>query len=149
MPYWRLYYHIVWATKGRMPTITSDIEDKVHQRIGARAVMEGGRVYAINGMEDHIHLVVSIPPSRMISKFIQIVKGSSAHLVNSELGIPFSWQDGYGIFSVGPKGIDAAIEYVIAQKLHHQQGSTIEWLEYCSEHKEGPRRPARTFDQVP
>jgi REP-associated tyrosine transposase len=149
MPYWRLYYHIVWATKGRMPTIAPDIEDKVHHRIGARAVMEGGRVYALNGMEDHIHLVVAIPPSRMLSKFIQIVKGSSAHLVNTELDIPFSWQDGYGVFSVGPQSLDTAIEYVKNQKIHHQRGSTIEWLEYFSEHSEGPRRPALSFNQVP
>lgn len=81
MGYWRLFYHIVWATKSRQWLITPDIEWELHSHIAARATLAGGKVYAVNGMEDHIHLVAAVPPGKSLSSFIGTVKGSTSHLL--------------------------------------------------------------------
>jgi len=138
--YWRLYYHIVWTTKNRLPLITEAIEPLVHRVIGSKAQAEGGRVYALNGMADHIHLVVALPPSRDLASLIKAVKGSTSHLLNHEHGIPFKWQPGYGAFTVGPHGLDAAIGYVKGQKEHHRAGTLIDALGRTRIHLRGERR---------
>lgn len=90
---------------------------------------------AIGGVDDHIHLIVSIPPNIAVAEFIKRIKGSSSHYLNNGLGYaiePFSWQGGYGVFSVSNNQLDKAIEYVKNQKVHHQNGTTFAALENWS-----------------
>jgi putative transposase len=68
MPYWRLFYHIIWGTANREPLIQTEFEAALHNVIAAKAKSLGAFVYAVGGIEDHIHLVASIPPLRC-SKF--------------------------------------------------------------------------------
>ena len=138
MAYWRLYYHIVWATTNRLPLITPRIEGRLYELITARCVHEKGHLYAVNGMADHVHVVVSIPPTILIANFIQRIKGSSSHFINVEFGAPFKWQTGYGIFSVGPHGLKTVSEYVNRQKEHHAAGTLIESLEHTTNEEDGP-----------
>jgi REP element-mobilizing transposase RayT len=145
MPYWRLYYHIVWATKRRAPLITREIEPFVHRIIGSKFQVEGGRVYALNGMEDHIHVVAAIPPARDISLVIKAVKGSTSHLLRHEKHLAFQWQPGYGIFTVGPNGLEAAVTYVQNQKEHHRSDSLIDALERSEKDDFGPVRAPINF----
>ena len=86
------------------------------------------------GVEDHIHLVASIPPSLSIADFVKNIKGSSAHFLNknsrlSANSISFSWQRGYGLLSLGSKQLEQAVNYVKNQKNHHSQGTAIATLE--------------------
>lgn len=141
MAYWRLYYHVVWTTKNRLPLITPRIEARLHDLIAGRCRHEKGRVYAVNGMEEHIHVVVSIPPTVLITSFIQKVKGSSSHFIGAELGMPFKWQPGYGIFSVGPQGLKMVTEYVKRQKEHHASGNLFRALEFSTNKDNGPQDP--------
>jgi putative transposase len=138
MSYWRTYYHIVWTTKNRIAYITPQIEAFIHKAISSKLETEGGRIYAINGMEDHIHVVAAIPPSKLVSKIIQVMKGSTSHLMNHEKQLPLYWQPGYGIFSVGPKGLPLVMDYVKHQKQHHRAGTLIKSLELTSEREDGP-----------
>ena len=82
MAFWRTYYHIVWGTKERQPLITPDRETNLYHYIIAKADNLNCIIHAINGIEDHIHLIASIPPSLSIAEFVQNIKGSSAHLLN-------------------------------------------------------------------
>jgi putative transposase len=89
-------------------------------------------IHAIGGIENHIHLVVSIPPKLSIAEFVKTLKGSSAYHYNHSLSDgqqQFSWQEGYGIFSLGGKQLPEAMDYVNNQKIHHSQGTTIPLLE--------------------
>lgn len=142
MAYWRLYYHIVWTTKGRMPFITPEIEPLVYKSITAKLQEEGGRAYAINGIEDHVHLIAAIPPSKQISLVLKAMKGSTSHLINKELGGSLKWQPGYGIFSIGKQGLQVAIDYVKCQKEHHREGTIIKALEYSTADEDGPPAPS-------
>ena len=67
MPYCRLYYHFVWGTKYREPTISSDIETILFDFIRSKTIGMGCIVYALNGAEDHIHLVAHIPRTAPIA----------------------------------------------------------------------------------
>ncbi|MDJ0736313.1 MAG: IS200/IS605 family transposase [Nostocaceae cyanobacterium] len=134
MAFWRTYYHIVWATKERQSLITPNRETDLYNYIIDKANNLNCIIYAINRIEDHIHIIVSIPPSLSIAEFTKNIKGSSAHLLNknhrlSADAIPFAWQRGYGVLSLGSKQLEQAISYVKNQKNHHSQGTAIPSLE--------------------
>ena len=66
MPYCQLYYHLVWTTKERQPLLAGDRGSVVYDFVRAKACGLDGFVYALNGTEDHVHLVVSIPPRGLV-----------------------------------------------------------------------------------
>ena len=80
MPYWRVYYHIVWAVKGRRPLISNTVEAILFPAIEAKVRELRAQYIAINGTEDHIHLLVSIPPSISVADFVARIKGSTVAL---------------------------------------------------------------------
>ena len=141
MALWRLYYHLVWGTKERHPLINVEMEPVLYGYILGKAHTLGGIVHAIGGMEDHIHMVVSIPPKISIADFVRRIKGSSAyHMTRCGLDTPsnFGWQRGYGIMSMGSKQIDSAVKYVVNQKAHHGQNDVIPALETEMYDNNGP-----------
>ena len=142
MALWRLYYHLVWATKERQPLIEPKREPDLYNYIIGKADSHGCIVHAIGGIENHIHLVVSIPPSLSIVDFVKKIKGSSSHQMNQLLpssGAKFGWQRGYGVFSLGRKQLDEAIAYVKNQKQHHLQGTIIAALERETDEDDGAK----------
>ncbi len=143
MAFWRLYYHLVWATKEREPLINSDREVELYPYIIDKADALGCIVHAIGGVEDHIHLVVSIPPTLAITDFVKRIKGSSAHFLNQALSASlnkFGWQEGYGVFSLGGKQLEQAVDYVKNQKAHHSNGTAIASLEQATHQDDSPGR---------
>jgi REP-associated tyrosine transposase len=140
MPFWRLYYHLVWATKNRAYLILPEIEDRLYAYTVKQAAEMDVYVYAINGWYDHVHLVVTIPPKYAVAGVVKKLKGASAHYLNQsdERNDHFAWQRGYAVFSMGERQRPIAEAYVTNQKQHHQQQTTNAWLEYTTEHDEGP-----------
>ncbi len=141
MAFWRLYYHLVWATKERHPLIVADVEQELYGYIIGKANALGCITHAIGGIEDHLHLVSSIPPKLSITDFVQKIKGSSAYHLNQGMfrdRSKFQWQRGYGVFSLGSKQLAEAVAYVVNQKEHHQRGTINPILERCDEEDDGP-----------
>lgn len=141
MALWRLYYHLIWATKARQPLITPNLEAKLYGYIIGKSDALGNMIHAIGGIENHIHLVVSIPPRISISDFIKNIKGSSAHYLNhlSPSQYTFGWQRGYDVFSLRSKQLEQAIMYVKNQKAHHLNGTTILFLEQHNHEDDGTK----------
>ena len=131
MPYWRLFYHFTWGTRERLPLISPEWENSLHNVIAAKGKALGAFVYAVGGTDDHVHLVVSVPPKIALSTFIGHVKGNRSHFVNHELkpDVPFAWQTTYGVVSFGGKRLDMVVQYVKGQKEHHAEKTTIAMLE--------------------
>lgn len=131
MPYYRLFYHLIWGTKNREPLIQTDFETPLHNVITAKAKELGALVYAVGGIEDHLHLVATVPPRIALSDFIGQVKGNSSHFVNHELSLTydFKWQAEYGVVSFGGKQLDMVVKYVRNQRQHHAEGTIIPFLE--------------------
>jgi REP element-mobilizing transposase RayT len=140
MPFWRSYYHLIWATKDRVPLIQPAIERRLFPYLISKARESKSNVYAINGWTDHVHLVASIPPSYAVADVVKSLKGASSHFLNHEVGLQahFAWQRGYGVLTVGERQRPIAEEYVRRQKEHHQRETTIAWLERVDEFDDGP-----------
>lgn len=131
MPYWQLFYHIIWSTKNRLPLLTPDIEPIIYGYLRSKAIALEARVFTLNGTPDHVHLVVSIPPKIPLAKFIGQVKAVASTRFNKS-GIrsqPFFWQEEYGVFSFDGKRLPNYIAYVEGQKEHHRHNTTISALE--------------------
>jgi putative transposase len=120
MPYWRLFYHVVWGTKNRFPLVESAWEDDLHGYIWGKATALECIPHAINGMSDHLHVVISIPPKLSVATTIGQMKGSSSHHVNDRYmdGV-FAWQAEYGVLSFSEKSLSRVVGYVKNQKKHH------------------------------
>ena len=146
MPYWRLFYHMMWGTKGRTPTIVPSMAEDIYRVMAGKAKELGARVYAVGGIEDHVHMVASVPPSISLAEFIGQIKGGSAHFANHTLqpGGHFGWQAEYGILSFGGKQLDTVVTYVLNQRQHHAQQTTIAFLERLME----PPQPGQAADAV-
>ena len=131
MPYWQLFYHIVWATKDRLPLLTPDIETVIFDLLRSKAISLSATVFALNGGLDHVHLVAAIPPKMALAKFIGQIKAVASTKFNKS-GISeasFFWQEEYGVFSFDRKRLPNYIAYVERQKAHHAQGTIIPVLE--------------------
>jgi putative transposase len=131
MPYCQLFYHLVWSTKNRLPLLSAEVEPVIHNFLRAKALGLGATVFALDGEQDHVHVVASIPPSVAVSKFIGQIKAVASTKFNKEHpeGSPFFWQEEYGAFSFDAKRLPNYIAYVERQKEHHAQGSVIPILE--------------------
>jgi REP element-mobilizing transposase RayT len=84
-----LYFHVVWATKLRAPAIIASVRPQVWAAIGGGVVAANGRVEAIGGVEDHVHLLLRLPPTVTLASVIKRAKGTSSHLIGQihpELG---------------------------------------------------------------
>ena len=73
-----LCYHFVWSTKGRTPVLSRRWRDWIIERVDSEAQKRGGTVFACNAMPDHVHLVVSVPPTIAVCQYIGQVKGASS-----------------------------------------------------------------------
>jgi putative transposase len=133
MPYSRLFYHFVWATKERAPLITEDNRESLYAVISAKVEEFKGVVHAINGTADHVHLVVTLPPTLSLARFIGQVKGSSSHLASrlAKDGGAFTWQSEYGVVSLSESYLPTVVRYVHLQQQHHAANTLNRALETC------------------
>ena len=86
------------------------------------------KMIAINGMPNHLHMMVGMNPTQSISNIMKVVKGESSEWINKE-GFScgkFSWQEGYGAFSYSKSQIDGVYKYIMNQKEHHRKQSFLE-----------------------
>jgi len=134
MPYWQLFYHFVWSTKGREPLLTPEVEPVIHDLLRGKAIGLGRTVFALGGIADHLHMVASLAPKIAPATFIGQVKGAASALFNRrERGVVY-WQEEYGVFSCDKGRLPRYIAYVQRQKEHHAAGTTIPVLERCGDH---------------
>jgi len=154
MTFWRSYAHLIWTTKERKPLIRPEIEAPLYACLVDKAAELECLVHAVNGIADHIHLVISIPPKHSVAWVVKNLKGSSSHFINHALPPgpePFVWQRGYGYLTLGESRLPRAVAYVENQKEHHRAQTTHSWLERVDDDDAGPtasiiREPRATYD---
>lgn len=134
MSYIRHYFHIVFSPKGRKSVIQLNAEAEIYSMITSLIMKYKGYVYAINGMADHIHLLVSLPTTVAHSEIIRVVKQESSKYIRDRRIIPFweGWQEGYASFTCGFRELNSVRKYIESQKEHHRHRSFIDeyraWL---------------------
>ena len=98
-----LLFHLVWSTKNREPLIKKEIKHRLHSYIRTIIEREGANLLFINGIEDHVHLLVAMPLTMIIPDLIEKIKPVSTQwFIKTFPEIKgFKWQEGYGAFTVG------------------------------------------------
>jgi len=123
MSYYQLLYHIVFATKYRRPTINPVHDIELYKYIWGVTKNLDSKLHRINGIEDHIHLLVSIHPTVPLSEYVKKVKVSSNLWMKASGLFPAftSWQNEYGAFTLSQSGKKRVSEYIKNQKAHHKK----------------------------
>jgi putative transposase len=119
--YTQLYIQLVFAVKYRAATIASNWNDELYQYITGIVRNNKHKLISINGMSDHIHILIGMHPTQSLSDLMQDIKGNSSKWVNEKKFIQerFEWQSGYGAFTYGKSQIKAVAEYIENQEKHH------------------------------
>jgi putative transposase len=114
------YLHIIFATKNREPLILPDFEKRLYGYINGIAIKKQSPILNINGIEDHIHLLIKLHPSVPLSTMVKELKSYSSGWMKKEGDPNFKWQEGYGGFSYGKSQLPALMKYIENQKNHHK-----------------------------
>jgi putative transposase len=135
MPYWRLFYHLTWATRDREPLIGQAEEAVIRRSMDLTFADLDLIPHAVGFMPEHVHVAVSIPPKVALAEAVKRLKGASAHAVNKAAGngprSTFGWQAEYGALSFGDNALPRVVAYVERQAEHHAAGKLWAKLERC------------------
>jgi REP element-mobilizing transposase RayT len=120
--YSQLYVQIVFAVKGRQNLISKKWKDEIYKYITGIITNQKQKLIAINGMPDHIHILVGIKPNIPLSDLVRDIKSSSSKFINEQKWIngKFEWQTGFGAFSYGHSQLTNVIKYIEDQEEHHR-----------------------------
>jgi putative transposase len=135
--YTQNFYHTVFSTKHRENLINPDLETRLYPFIGGIVRDLRCTLLAINGMPDHVHLLVRYRADISHSDLLQQIKGRSSKWVNETFPKldHFSWQEGYGGFTVSKSAVPKVEAYIARQKQHHErQDFKSEFLELLRKH---------------
>lgn len=121
--YSKIYIHIVFAVKNRNALIHHSWEERLHKYITGIIQNKDQKLLAINGMPDHIHILIGLKPSCNLADLVREVKKSSNAFIkeNKLTSFKFEWQEGYGAFSYSHSQLDDVIQYILNQKIHHKK----------------------------
>lgn len=119
--YSQIYIQIVFAVKGRQSLINSNWEEELYKYITGIVQNKEQKMLAINGMPDHIHILIGMRPTCCLSDLVREIKKSSNNFINENnfCVSKFEWQVGYGAFSYSHSALENVIEYIKNQKQHH------------------------------
>lgn len=118
-----LLTHAIFSTKDRAPFINAELKEQLFPyMIGILRELKA-KTLAINGVEDHVHLLFALPPSLSIADAMRVLKTNSSRWVHETWATrrTFSWQSGYGAFSVSQSNIASVVEYIRGQEEHHRK----------------------------
>ena len=140
--YAKLYVHLVWSTAGRTAVVGERFAPRLHRRLAALIERERCEALAVGGVADHVHLLVELHPAVAVSALVKVLKTNTSQWISRELRAPeFSWQGGYGAFTLRDCEIDTVRQYVIHQPEHHASGTTVAEWERSSPHAASPPTP--------
>ncbi|AWH84571.1 IS200/IS605 family transposase [Flavobacterium album] len=131
--YSQIYIHIVFAVKGRLNLISPRWKDELYKYITGIITNDGQKLIAINGMPNHIYILIGLKPTIALSDLVRDIKASSSKFINTQKWIAgkFEWQHGFGAFSCGHSQLTKVINYIQNQEEHHKTKTfREEYLEF-------------------
>jgi REP element-mobilizing transposase RayT len=123
--YSQIYIQIIFAVKNRQALIGASWEEELYKYITGIVQNKGQKMLAINGMPDHLHILIGMKPSCCLSDLVREIKKSSNSFVKEKgfTNYKFEWQEGFGAFSYSHSALDNVIAYISNQKEHHRRKS--------------------------
>lgn len=129
MAFIKIYIHLVFSTKNRIPyLLTPELRVKVWKHIKSNAFEKGIFLEMVNGYSDHCHCLISLGSNQNIEKIAQLIKGESSHWINKNnlTKEKFAWQEEYFAVSISESMIETVRNYIKNQEKHHQKKSFSE-----------------------
>ena len=123
--------HITFGTKDRTNSLFKKLRVPLFKYIIGISKKEGFKIISINGIEDHIHLLISIKAHQSASAIVQKIKSNSSRWIHENYAElrRFAWQEGFGVFSVSESNKQTVIAYIENQEIHHKRISFREEYE--------------------
>lgn len=123
--YTQIYIQVVFAVSGRLSLIRDKNKEEIYKYITGIVRNDGHKLIAVNGMSDHIHILLGLKPDMALSDLVRDIKSNSTNFINERRFAQgkFGWQEGYGAFSYGRSQLDTIIRYIQNQETHHSRRS--------------------------
>ena len=112
--------HVVFSTKDRRRIIPPQFQTAMWAYVAGICKKHEIFVHCIGGSDDHIHLLIQVPPALSLAKAVLAIKSNSSRWA-SEQGKEFAWQEGYAAFSVSSSNVAVVIRYIRNQEAHHRK----------------------------
>jgi putative transposase len=121
----QIYIQTVFAVNGRLSLVRPEFKEGLYKYITGIVRNNGQQLISINGMSDHIHILIGLKPAMALADLVRDIKADSSNFINKKKWVrgKFSWQEGYGAFSYGHSQLDTIIRYIQNQEKHHKRRS--------------------------
>lgn len=121
----QIYIQTVFAVNGRLSLVRPEFKEDLYKYITGIVRNNGQKLISINGMSDHIHILIGLKPAMALADLVRDIKADSSNFINKNRWVrgKFSWQEGYGAFSYGHSQLDTIIRYIQNQEKHHKRRS--------------------------
>ena len=128
----KILCHIVFGTKGRRPTINNENKRLLYSYILSILKREKCWLHRLNGIEDHLHMLIDLHPAKSLAMLMKEVKASTSHWMrnNSNFYKFDGWGSGYFAVSVSPENKEGVLNYIKNQEIHHQGQDYLSEIEY-------------------
>ena len=125
----QMYIHLTFSTKGRKAFINENIEAELHSYMASIFKSNESPALKINSVPDHTHILFRFSKNYALAKVVEDVKKNSSKWIKTKGITAFSWQIGYGAFSVSSSKVDIVKKYIMNQKEHHKTKKYKEEIE--------------------
>ena len=121
----QIYIQTVFAVSNRQSLIKPEFREDLYKYITGIVTNQGQKLISINGVLDHVHILIGLRPAMALADLVREIKADSTNFINKERFVHgrFSWQEGYGAFSYGHSQLDTIIRYIQNQEKHHKRKS--------------------------
>ncbi|MFI5235895.1 MAG: IS200/IS605 family transposase [Gemmatimonadales bacterium] len=123
----RLYYHLVWTTRDREPSVTARLAEFLCRYLRHVALEERARILEIGAVSTHLHLLLAADPQTPLPRLIQRLKGGSARVAFKDNVGVIRWAQGYNLETITPSDIDGVRAYLRSQPTHHPEQAIDGW----------------------
>jgi len=119
----QIYIQTVFAVSNRQSLIKPEFKEELYKYVSGIVKNQGQKLIAINGVADHVHILIGLRPAMALADLVQEIKVDSTNFINKKRWVRgrFSWQEGYGAFSYGHSQLDTIIRYIQNQEKHHSR----------------------------
>jgi putative transposase len=148
--YSQIHIQAAFAVQNRVSLIQSSWKDELYKYITGLVQNYDHKVLQINGMPDHVHLLIGLRPTQALADLMQMVKEDSSKWINTKGFVKgmFSWQTGYGAFSYSKIQVPRVIKYIQEQEVHHSKRSFLEEYEELLKIHEIEYNPRYIFQPI-
>ncbi|HZE70037.1 MAG TPA: IS200/IS605 family transposase [Pyrinomonadaceae bacterium] len=126
----QIYIQTVFAVSGRLSLIRNEFKEELYKYITGIVKNQKQKLISINGVQDHIHILIGLRPAMALADLVEEIKKDSSNFINKKKWVRgrFSWQEGYGAFSYGHPQLDTIIRYIANQEHHQKRSFKNEYL---------------------